>query len=250
MGAAALYFFIYVCEMSIPQMPLPAIPGTLLCTDEDIAGLTTEYRDLCDRDNLIAKASDGVIMADDRWSLTSETIDFSQSGVIPGNIIYFTGPKASVGPDPGQAFAVESTLGRALLIRRKGERFQSGSPPFSEKGSMDLLGLFFDILTYKQYIFTSSIIVREALGLNDPGVIGQRLAADDVKLLSTATAAHVLMGRYSARPFTDERRAQSDASKKSHFKEMYETLLGTIHTKLEDSSGIITNQRPMWTTII
>ena len=97
-------------------------------TDEDIAiRVPADFLALCPKDQVAAAGLDGVFLPDDPWTLRSPTINFTEAGVSPGQVVRLTG-KAGFGVQ-GDLYAVERVGPGGLTLRQKGQAPGAGRPP-------------------------------------------------------------------------------------------------------------------------
>jgi hypothetical protein len=172
-----------------------------LCTDEDIAIETPNYRTLCPSDAIEAYGKDGTIDPSDPWKLTSATVNFASNNVRPNTVIYLIQPEDVFGPDPGDSLAVsriDPDDPHSLILRRKGKAEGEGDPPGTGAGAV--VGIEFEILTLASQIAKASREVDDELGISDaiarrPGGV---LMAEDAEMLSERVVCKVLERRYMA----------------------------------------------------
>jgi hypothetical protein len=112
-------------------------------TDEDLAiRAPSEFTWLCPADQVLVAGSSGQFLPEDRWVLRDGTLDFSSSGLAPGQVIHLRGPAAQY-PSPGELLVVSQVLASGVRLRRKGLADGTGSPPGPAAGveGVNYLGL-------------------------------------------------------------------------------------------------------------
>ena len=104
-------------------------PTLIYATDEDVAVRSSaDFSLLCPRDQKRAWGADGQFAAEDRWVLSSPSVDFAAYGVAPGDVVLLTQP-AAVFKSPGELLVADSVDASGVRLRRKGQASGVGSPP-------------------------------------------------------------------------------------------------------------------------
>lgn len=187
--------------IAIPIVPTPTNPATerlVYCSDEDIAVETMDYHFLCPRDQLDAYGTDGVIHADDPWGLTSPTVDFARNAVQSSTIVFLSTPEAVWGPDPGEAFAVDTVDPvdpHRITLRRKGRGVGMGDPAGQ---GVEIAGITFNILSLRSQIIRATDIIDDRFNISAAlaAETGQVLRSTDLGRINRLCVYLVLTHQY------------------------------------------------------
>ena len=139
-------------------------------TDEDLAlRASSDFSILCPRDQKVAVGEDGSFSVVDRWTLSSASVDFLAQGARAGQVVLLTKPSTSF-RSPGEVFAIESVVGGAALLRRKGQPIGVGQPPSPPQG---LQGVEFLIASLSPQIASATLDVNRRFGIDANPLIGR-----------------------------------------------------------------------------
>lgn len=166
---------------------------TVYATDEAVAlRASADFALLCPRDQVLAGGTDGVFDSSDRWTLVSPSVNFSQQGIAPGQVVQLLGPTTIFRP-PGDVLVVASVDQNSIVLRRKGQAAGVGQPPAPLTGA---LNVEFLIATLGPQIENASYDLNRRYGIDD--LIAGHRASDlyDLREVREATVLTVLQQRY------------------------------------------------------
>ena len=143
------------------RLPYPAAPPTPYCTDEDLCVTApADFGPLVPRDQCAARASDGVILAPDPWTLSSPSTDFVVAGVNPGSVVIVSGPAPPFSPS-GELFGVASVGPAGVTLKRRGADPGAGLPPGPASK------VCFAVNTFMPQILRASLDLDRRYGVSD-----------------------------------------------------------------------------------
>lgn len=125
--------------------------------------LRGDFATLAMDDSSLARGTDGTFSADDRWTLTSETVDFEAQGVAPQHVLLITGPR-DLTNNQKLRFAVDSVAGNAVTLRRINMALRQGQP-IAPVGGMS--GIHFDVLTFAADIDVASFRLKQLFAIDE-----------------------------------------------------------------------------------
>jgi hypothetical protein len=191
-------------------------------TDEDIAlRASADYHLLCPKDQNLAWGVDGVFSVSDRWTLTSQSVDFLANGLTPGQIVRLTQPVAFFKP-PGDSLVVAVVAPNKVTLRRKGQLLGMGQPPGPLDGASQVE---FAVTTLGPQIERASYDLNRRFGIDD--LIAGRRSSDlfDPREVREATVLTVLHRQYLESSRGTEERVDSFALKSQRYKQELDDLL-------------------------
>ena len=211
-------------------------PTTVYATDEDIAlRAAADFAILCPKDQCLAYGADGQI-GTDRWSLSSPTVDFSTNGVAAGQVVRLTQPVTVFKP-PGDALVIDSIVGGAVVLRRKGMPSGVGQPAAPSGG---LTNVEFTIATLAPQIALASDDLDRRFGISD--LIAGRRPCDlfDPREVLDATVLTVLSRQYLELSHGTPERADTFAAKAQAYRQELDNLLDRMVVHWASVAGIAT----------
>ena len=143
--------------------PTPASPVQPYCTGEDIAvRCSGDFTELIPRYQVLASGTDGFVEGGVLWAFGSASIDFATAGVGPGAVL-----EVEADDEDDRLFAVDSAVGKVLMLRRVGMPTGVGKPPPFQPGYL----LPFAVRTLAPQIEDASYELNQAYRI-EPGVAG------------------------------------------------------------------------------
>lgn len=207
---------------------------TVYATDEDVAlRASADFGLVCPKDQVIAAGTDGVFDPTSRWTLASPSVNFSQQGVAPGQIVQLLGPTSTFRP-PGDMLVVDTVSPQFITLRRKGQSAGVGQPPGTMTGAT---GVEFLIATLGPQIEIASYDLNRRFGIDDL-IAGRRLSdLYDAREVREAVVLTVLRQRY--RDLSRDGDASHDAlaAKSEAMQSELETLLARAVVHWNGSPG-------------
>ena len=207
-------------------------------TDEDVAlRAAADFTILCPKDQCLAYGIDGVIDAT-RWSLSSPTVDFVAAGIAAGQLVRLTLPITAFKP-PGDTLAVDSVVGGAATLRRKGMPLGAGQPASPSGGAQ---GVEFTITTLAPQIARAGFDINHRFGI-DYRIAGRRPSDlfDPHELRDTAVLT-VLYRQYIELSRGSQERSDSFAAKALAYKQELDDLLARLVVHFATAFGAAATQ--------
>jgi hypothetical protein len=170
---------------------------TVYATDEDIAiRAAADFPILCPKDQKLAYGTDGGFGPTDPWTLTSDSVNFSACGLIPGQVVQLTKPVSLFKP-PGELLVIDSisTTTNGITLRRKGQASGVGQPP---GGPSVTVGVEFLIATLGPQIERASYDLNRRYGIDALIAGRQPSALYDPQEVNDVTVLTVLQWQYLA----------------------------------------------------
>jgi hypothetical protein len=173
------------------------MPATPFTTDEQVYLLAPEdYAMIVPQDQRLASGRDGAFAGNNRWKLTSATVNFLGQGVQPGQSVVLTvaRPHSPFGTR-GDVMIVDSVASDGVTLRRPGLASGVGDPPSPDAGTT---GVIFSVLTLAPQIESESYRIAQQFGISD-SIRGSGTAdLADPRQLAELAALRVLHWRYMA----------------------------------------------------
>jgi hypothetical protein len=207
---------------------------TVYATDEDVAiRASADYFILVPKHQKLAWGDDGRFEAGNRWVLSSATVDFEASGLMPGHLMLLTQPRTTFKP-PGESFAIHEVTPSALTLRRKGLAAGTGQPPSPAEG---LSRVEFLVATFGPQIASASYDLNRRFGIDD--LIAGRRPSDlfDPKEVREATVLTLLHRQYLALCRGPDARNDLFATKAQLYKQELDDLLARTVVHWAPSTG-------------
>ncbi len=172
--------------MSYPRL------NTVYATDENILiRAAGDFAVLCPDWQKLTAGADGVAGGSSPWTLSSASVDFEASGVLPGHVIFLRKP-VTVFKGSGEPFAVDAVSGNTVTLRRPGRGSGAGQPLPSTAG-VDFL-----ITSLDPQIEEASFDLNRRFSI-DPGIPSRAPeAVHDIRDLRNACVLSVLAQRYAS----------------------------------------------------
>lgn len=142
----------------------PALNGlaAVYCTDENIAlRAWGDFMAVCPPSQKLAAGTDGAILSGDRWTLTSDTVDFEAAGIVPGHVVWLK--LGNTFGSNGEIYAVNAVSAGTVTLRRLGQTASVGQPPAPAAG---LTGVSFSVLTFGPQIDVASYDANHFFGID------------------------------------------------------------------------------------
>ena len=189
---------------------------TAYATDEDVAlRAPADFQLICPKDQVVALGTDGIFDAEDRWTLTSPSVNFALQAAAPGQVVQLLGPTTIIRP-PADILVVDSVQGNSIVLRRKGQAGGTGQPPAPIDGA---LNVEFLIATLHPQIQSASYELNRRFGIDD--LVAGRRPSDlyDPREVRGAVVLTVLRRRYldlcrDGNPARDALAAKAEAVEK------------------------------------
>lgn len=197
--------------------PSPSVP-IVYATDEDCYNeANADFGVIVPTSNRLAAGVDGVFSSGDLWTLHSASNNFAAQGVVSGNVVHLTEPKASF--NPSQYLAVDSATSTTITLRRCGFGVGEGLPPSPAAG---LTAVRFLILTLRPQIENTAYTLNEEFAL-DP-LLPNRAAAMlyDARPFRRLTVLRVYYNLYAA---LNRAKAGDFADKVKYYRDEYTNAL-------------------------
>ena len=162
-------------------------------SDEDVAlAAPGDIEVLFPADQVIVEGSDGAFDANDRRTLTSSTVDFSEAGLRTGHVVRLTRPSDRF-PTPGAAFGVAGSQDGAVTLRRLGMASVSGAPAAPDES---LAGVAFVAATLGPQLERASRELDRLLGFGPESPVDRSEDPGTLDALRDAVVRLVLARRY------------------------------------------------------
>lgn len=172
-------------------MPPPPALDVVYANDEEVCMIArADFASIAPKSSAYASGTDGVIAPGDRWTLTSDAVDFQAQGVEPNMVIQLSGAALK---GSGELLAVESVAPGAVTLRRIGEPAGVGQPPAPAAG---LTGVVFLVTSLKNQIEDVAYLLNERFAV-DPA-LPNRTPGDvyDQRIFRRLTVYQVLLRQY------------------------------------------------------
>jgi hypothetical protein len=196
------------------------------CTDEAIAKWASEdYSILTPVDQKVWAGTDGVFSSDNRWALSSASIDPLAAGVTAGMLVLLTAPTANF-KKPGELLVVSSVATNVVTLKRR-LTTSAGVPPGPSTG---VSAVEFSCLSLQVQIEQMSYRINQLFGMSTQrGVKPADLL--DTRELEQLCAYGVLAEQYANRAHTMETK-DAFVAKAERFKNLFNELRSNLNVHL------------------